>query len=162
MAMPPSIHLSCLNPLEANFVKGKNCLQNFYNDYVMLLTYRIHKDFLLLIFQFSIFVKSYNKIVFLSIINTNILLSFVQRKSKLSLVQCIVDLSFSVSGQYCRLRNRKEIKLYTGELITIIRPYTIALENFVYQVINSQGVSCLLQIIKVDILSGNNFYSFYR
>ena len=23
MAMPPSIHLSCLNPLEANFAKGK-------------------------------------------------------------------------------------------------------------------------------------------
>jgi hypothetical protein len=25
MAMPPSIHLSCRNHLEANFAKGKNC-----------------------------------------------------------------------------------------------------------------------------------------
>ena len=114
------------------------------------------------------FVKSYCKISFLSIINTDILLSLVQRKSKRSLVQCIVDFSFSVSGQYSRFRNRKEIKLYSGELITIIRPYTIALEYFVYQVINSQGVSCLHQIIKVEIPSGNNFLfvlslkSFYR
>ena len=135
---------------------------------LMIFIYRINKYFFALDILVQYFVKSYCKISFLSIINTDILLSFVQRKSKRSLVQYIVDLSFSVSGQYSRIRNRKEIKLYSGERITIIRPYTIALEYFVYQVMNSQGVSCLHPIIKVEIPWGNNFLfvlslkSFYR